>query len=186
MFLIGAGGHARLVAEALSGAQTPPTAYVDSNSAKWIKMRRINCDADALAEPACSAAMGLGGARPEDLRFRLDLIMKYLAAGFDFPVICHPGAFISPSAEIDPGAIVLAGAIVNPGVRLSQGCIINSGAIVEHDSYVGEGAHIAPGSIVLGGASIGECTMVGAGSTILPGMDVKAGTLVPALTRFPK
>jgi len=44
--------------------------------------------------------------------------------------VVHPRAFVSPSASIGAGRVIMPGAIVNARSMIGNHCIINSGAIV--------------------------------------------------------
>lgn len=212
--LIGAGGHAKAVVEAIRGRGGSVEAYVDPRPAAWLKARRIEAD-DAVppavvvrraGEPGptrppkrgggqarlpklyggqVAVVIGLGGVTVQALVTRLALFDSYLARGFPAPPVVHAAAHVSAEAELGPGAVVLAGAVVQPGVRVERGAIINTGAIVEHDSAIGPGSHIAPGAVVLGGCRIGACSVIGAGAVVLPGARIKDRALVPAATLHP-
>ena len=202
--LIGAGGHAKAVVEAIRGRGGSVEAYVDPRPAAWLEARQI--EADDAVEPGptrppkrgggqarlpklyggqVAVVIGLGGVTAQALVTRLALFDSYLARGFPAPPVVHAAAHVSAEAELGPGAVVLAGAVVQPGVRVERGAIINTGAIVEHDSAIGPGSHIAPGAVVLGGCRIGACSVIGAGAVILPGARIKDRALVPAATLHP-
>lgn len=194
VLLIGAGGHAKAVVEAIRGRGGSVEAYVDPRPAAWLEARRI--EADDAVEPGptrppkrgggqVAVVIGLGGVTAQALVTRLALFDSYLARGFPAPPVVHAAAHVSAEAELGPGAVVLAGAVVQPGVRVERGAIINTGAIVEHDSAIGPGSHIAPGAVVLGGCRIGACSVIGAGAVILPGARIKDRALVPAATLHP-
>ncbi len=167
--LVAAGGHGRVVAEALPG---PVVAYVDRHEAGWLDAERVASDDAALAcgkLRGLALAPGLGGTRPEQLHARLEVLERYVAAGFAAPAVVHPAAWVSPSAELAPGVVVLAKAVVQATARLGRGVIVNSGAIVEHDCTLGAGCHVAPGATVLGDCELGEACMIGAGAVVLAG-----------------
>ncbi len=187
LLLIGSGGHARIVQLMLDAAGHTLDGYVDPRPNREMAARWFADDAQAIAEaPGAGIAMGLGGAEPRALARRLALYRRYIAAGRPAPALVHRTAVVCTTARVGDGTLILAGAIVQPAARLGAAVIVNSGAIVEHDSIVGDGAHIAPGAILLGTVRVGEAAMIGAGAVILPGAEVPAGTLVPALTRYPK
>ena len=83
-----------------------------------------------------------------------------------FPVIQHPSAIVSPSAQIGKGSSILAGAHVGPGSRIGEFCILNTGSSVDHDCALHDFASIAPGVCMGGLAEIGECSAVGVGASI--------------------
>jgi sugar O-acyltransferase (sialic acid O-acetyltransferase NeuD family) len=180
--LIGAGGHAKAVAEAATATIGDIVAYVDPQAADWLNARQIADDARVAAGDQ-AIIIGLGGVTTAQLRNRLKLFESYLDRGHRAPVVVHPQAHVSSAAHLESGVIVLAGAIVQPGAILARGVIVNTRAVVEHDCTVGAGSHIAPGAIVLGACNIGSCVVVGAGAVVLPGVTIDDEKLVPALTR---
>lgn len=180
--LVGAGGHAKGVAEALELAGHMVATYVDPRPALWLDAEH-ETDDEAVTPDRGALVLGVGGVTPEDLRRRLALLDRYLERRFSAPPIVHPSAVVSRRARLAAGAIVLAGAVLQPDARIGRGALVNTRAVVEHDAVVGEGAHIAPGAVVLGGADIGACCMIGAGAVVLPGATVPALTTVAAGTR---
>ena len=186
VFLVGAGGHAKAIVDALNAQGIVIDAYVDPQPVSWLAARRFDDDETALADAAMRPIVfGLGGASPDTLSRRLALFERYRTAGCPALVVVHPGAQVSSSAQIGDGAIILAGAVVQPDAVIESGAIVNTGAIVEHDSRLGAGSHLAPGAILLGAASVGRCAMIGAGAVVLPDSRVPDGALVAAATRFP-
>jgi sugar O-acyltransferase (sialic acid O-acetyltransferase NeuD family) len=180
--LIGAGGHAKAVVEAIRAGDHRLATYVDPRPASWLDVPRVS-DSEARIQ-ARAVALGIGGLVPSQLKRRLALLDEYLAAGLDAPPVIHPRAHVSPSARIDRGATILAGSIVQPGATVGRGAILNSGAILEHDSVLGEGAHAAPGAVVLADCAVGACTMIGAGAVVLRGVVVPANVLIRAVSLY--
>lgn len=182
--LIGAGGHAKVVADCLAMLGRPVLAYVDPVRADWLAAPHFPVETALYgAHPACDVAVAFVGTSPDALRRRLALLDDLMRAGCSSPYLAHPAAVISPAATLEPGVQVMAGAVVNAFADLARGCVVNTRAIVEHDAAIGAGSHVAPGAIVLGGARVGACCLIGAGAVILPGAVIADNTLVPALTR---
>lgn len=186
ILLLGAGGHAKAVVEAVRASGHRLVAYVDPAEAGWLRAEHIADDGAAeAAHPGAGIVLGIGGVTPDALERRMDIFDRHVGAGRSAPPVVHPGAMVSGSAAVDAGVILLAGTVIQPGASLGLACLINSGAIVEHDATVGAGAHVAPGAIVLGGATVGVGAMIGAGAVILPGAVVPDGAFVKALERYP-
>lgn len=185
IILVGAGGHAKAVAEAISASGHVLVAYVDPRPCAWLKdTRRFSGDASCNDDTAEGVVLGLGAVTPDGLTHRFSLFERYRARGWDAPAVRHPTAIVSESASMQPGGMILAGAVVQPGANIGEAAIVNTAAVVEHDSRVGRGAHIAPGAIVLGGATVGDAAMIGAGAVVLPGATVPRGASVSALRRY--
>lgn len=178
IYLIGAGGHAKVVHDSLARGGLAVFAYVDAKASDWLAARHV---AEAAFAPSGKAVVvAFAGANPADLARRLALGRAYAAAGARLPPVIDPTAIVSPSATIEPGAQVLAGAIVNAGARVGFCAIVNTGAVIEHDASVGAGSHVAPRAVVLGGGTVGEAALIGAASVVLPFTHVADGVLVRA------
>ncbi len=70
----------------------------------------VGSDSDALRfiseHPAIFVAVG-------DNRRRVQLISSLERAGFSLPVLVHPAAWVSPSATLSTGTVVVGGVIIN-------------------------------------------------------------------------
>jgi sugar O-acyltransferase (sialic acid O-acetyltransferase NeuD family) len=187
VLLVGAGGHAKVVRDAIAALGWSVKAYVDSRTVEWLDCAQYESDdagfGDQLAD---SVAIGVGGMTPQALEARCVLAKRYAAARKSGPAVVDPRAIVSASASISDLAQVLVGSIVNADAFIGETSIVNTRAVVEHDASVGAGAHIAPGALVLGGAKIGDYCMIGSGAIILPGTSVPARTLVPAGSVYPR
>jgi len=94
--------------------------------------------------------------------------------------VVHPTAYISPSAKIGAGTVIMAGVIINADARIGDHCIINTNAIIEHDCSVGNFSHVAPGTVLAGGVQIGRLTLLGANSTVVPYKHIGHNCLIGA------
>lgn len=179
--VFGAGGHARVVADALRAAGWTIAAFVDElNPAR---------DGEAFAGstviggPGGVAALRASGVLDAAIAFganeaRLALHERLRREGLRLPVVVHPSAVVSIDAQIGDGSFVGPGAIVNPAARVGVQVIVNSGAVVEHDCVVADGVHLGPRSCLAGRVSIGRATTLGAGVLVRDGIAVGAGTTV--------
>lgn len=102
--------------------------------------------------------------------YRESLYNKALQAGFKFPIIVAPDAYISKYALIGCGSIIMHGAIVNAGSSIGNNCIINSRALIEHDAIVGDHCHISTGAILNGDVTVKSNSFIGSGAVIKQGI----------------
>jgi sugar O-acyltransferase (sialic acid O-acetyltransferase NeuD family) len=105
-------------------------------------------------------------------------------AGFYFPVIISPLAYVSKHAFIGEGSILMHGVIVNAGAHIGRNCIINTKSLIEHDAVIGDHCHIATGAIINGGVEVGSESFIGSGAvskqySIVPfGSFIKANSII--------
>jgi len=60
----------------------------------------------------------------------------------------HPGAIVSPKAELGAGVAVGPFAIIEEGTRIGDGCVVSAAAQVRRGSRIGAGCRIGSGAIV--------------------------------------
>ncbi|MEK9727747.1 MAG: acetyltransferase [Candidatus Margulisiibacteriota bacterium] len=80
--------------------------------------------------------------------------------------VISPFAYVSRSARIGEGSIVMHHALVNSNVKIGNNCILNTKSLVEHDSIIGHHSHISTASVVNGGVELGTDVFLGSHSTI--------------------
>lgn len=187
VIIVGAGGHARVVADALLGCGLDVAGFTDPAMVRGAPalggLAVLGCDddLDRLADRAVTdLANGIGFAEQAGASRREQAQARLVAAGWTFPAVVHRAATVSPFATVADGAIVLAGAVIQPGARVEPGAVVNSGAIVEHDAVVGGWSHVAPGAVLCGQVVVGLRCYVGAGAVIRQGVRLGESTLVAA------
>lgn len=94
--------------------------------------------------------------------------------------IIHPRAFVSPSAQLGYGNLILAGAVVHTNSIVGNGCIINTNSVVEHDNVIGDYAQISPAATLCGYVEIGHHSFISANSTLIPSIKVAPNTTIGA------
>lgn len=184
--VIGGGGHARVVLDALRAADAA-LAYVvlDANpnrtGSELDGVPVVGTDArlpELASTESARFVIGVGGAG--DNRARRRLFDYALSCGIAPMSVIHPSAIVSLLSRFAAGTQLLAGAILNPGALVHANAIVNTGAIVEHDCEIGEHAHIATGARLAGAVRVGTGAHVGAGATIKQGTHVGDWALVGA------
>jgi sugar O-acyltransferase (sialic acid O-acetyltransferase NeuD family) len=176
--LIGAGGHAKVVVDALRalfGIGVDLEVLDDS----W---ERVGSDLSGVIVKHSSAF--ISGARfhvaiGADL-VRSERFTQLLQLGGRPLTIVHPDASVSPSAVVDEGVFIGAKAVLGPNCAVGQGTIVNHGAIVDHDCTAGRFCHVAPGAILGGGVKLDDRVMLGTGSVVMPGLSITSDVTVGA------
>ncbi len=183
--VIGAGGHALVVADALVVAGVEVLGFTDADASKrhlrLCGLPVLGEDAAVLAgygPDAVLLANGIGGIKNTDVRRLLQTRLE--AQGWHFVTVKHPSAIVSPNAHIGDGVQLLAGSIIQPAAVIGSGSIVNTGAIVEHDARVGDYVHIAPRALLCGFVKVGSCSHIGAGAVVRQSVQLGRNTLVGA------
>jgi sugar O-acyltransferase (sialic acid O-acetyltransferase NeuD family) len=181
LVLIGAGGHASVIADACEKAGFMPDGYLAPRPGTHPLAARLqylgNDDLlgdDSFRKRHC-VIIGLGEmaarARIADKLRRLNLAVRS---------VVHPTAIIGKHVDLEDGVFIAAGAVVNSGCRIGAHAILNTGSIVEHDCVLGELVQIGPGAILAGGVVCGKAASVGAGGVVMPGVQIGSGATVGA------
>lgn len=182
--IIGAGGHGRVVADALLAAGEPVAGFLDQDpmvhGAHFLGLPVLGGD-EVLASAdfaGCVLVNGVGGAEPGGLRRVIQERLE--SAGYRFRGVRHPSSVLSPWTVLAEDVQLLAGSVVQTGAWLGRGCIINSRALVEHDCRLEGYVHCAPGAVLCGDVTVGEGTHIGAGAVVRQGLSLGPGTIVGA------
>ncbi len=98
---------------------------------------------------------------------RLDWLDKLEQCGYPIPVLIHPTAYVSPSAEIAAGSFIEPHTVIHTEVVIGKGCIISAGTIVNHNSKIGSGCHLNCGTIVASNSVVPSQTKTQCGTRIV-------------------
>ena len=180
LLILGAGGHAKVVAETvLARGSVSSIAFLDDRPLPpilgWPVLGCLDQALDlSIQEKFPAALVAIGN--PET---RLLWLAKLQAAGYQLPLLIHPSAWISPSAQIGPGSVVFAQAAVQAQAEIGIGAILNTGCSVDHDAQLSDAVHICPGARLAGEVKVGARSWIGIGASVIQqvriGSDVTVG-----------
>lgn len=179
--LLGAGGHAKVIIEAIRAAGFGEiVGLVDPSPPGPVVLGLPVLGGDdvlpRLREEGMEAVvLALGG---NALRQKMGERMRQL--GFRLPVVVHPSALVSPSASLGDGAVIMARAVVGTEASVGDFAIINTSASIDHDNVIGDAAHVAPGCALAGNVRVGARALVGVGSAVRPGVQIGEDAVVGA------
>lgn len=163
LVIIGAGGHAKVVADTAQLAGWQVIGFVDNRlDATLFDLPHLGqpCDLELPKDVQVVIAVG-----SNLMRKKLDL---EFSNRFSWAKIIHPRAVISRRVIIGIGTVVFAGAVIQADATIGQHCIVNTLAAVDHDCTVANYCHVAPNATLAGGVTIETGAFVGAGSIVTP------------------
>lgn len=185
LVMIGAGGHATILAELLLAegrniiAVVSPKEVEESSLLSTIK--RIVSDEDLLSTYSFEKVElinGIGAMPGNNIQFQL---FEYFSnKGYRFASVISPHAILSSSVKVAEGVQIMAGAIIQTNASIGKNCLINSGAIIEHDCYIGPHNHIAPGATLSGSVVTESHVHIGTGANIIQGIKIGQHAIVGA------
>lgn len=185
IIIIGAGGHAKVIADALICSDNIVVGFVDKNNDR--KGQKV-CGLPILGDEGILETLdrndvklivGIGSSGDlHSLELRRQISNRLRQRGWAVTGVRHPVSTISRHATLATDAQVMAGAVVQAGAQIGSGVILNTNVIVEHDSTVGAYSHISVGAILCGEVQIGSCSHIGAGAVLRQGISLGDNTTV--------
>lgn len=172
VFILGAGGHGRVVLDILIQAgQHEVVGFLDNNAE--VNGRRVDGipvlggigDIERLVElhQATGIVIAVG-----DNGARRGLARSVQRMGLNLVSAIHPAATLATTAIFGRNVVIAAGAVVCANCQIGDSVILNTGCIVDYQSMIGEGAHLCPGVRVAARVKIEAGAFLGIGAIIVP------------------
>lgn len=182
VIIIGNGGHASVLVEALIAQGREIIGYTDLEKQSTLtNLSYLGSDDIIINDYSAEAielVLGLGTVKVSATR--KNLFEYFKSRGFKFANVIHPTAILSPSTQIGQGVQIMAGSILQANVSIGDNSIINTGAIIDHDCEIGKHVHIAPGSTLSGGVRVGSGCHIGTGTSVIQGITIGNETTIGA------
>jgi len=176
---MGAGGHAKSVAEIALAMGYEIAAFVSPNSPSHTLL-------------GCEIRPKL----PQDLDFAQDSISIGIGANWDrekvwielsstfplsmFPVLTHPSASVAVDTRLGAGSTIHQNASIGPSTTLGIFCTINTSASIDHDCLIGDFASIGPGAHTGGNVTVGDRAALAIGSITRHGIQIGCDSVLGA------
>lgn len=183
--LLGAGGHARVLLALLRAAGHAVLGVCDprlaaEGAACWEGLDVLGDDAaiHGLGTARVRLALGIGQLSTGTLRARM--FEQWKAAGYEFPSLVHPAAWLADDARLAEGVQIMAGSIVQPGCSVGENSVVNTRASIDHDCRIAGNVHVAPGATLCGSVCVGAGAFIGAGAVVIQGLSIGERAVVGA------
>ncbi len=172
IYIMGAGGHAKVVADILESCHFSVAGFFDNDVAKtiwsyptyqWPGPFIINEDTLVLAIGSNETRQKLSTA----------LQAKFVKA-------IHPAATVARRVIVGEGTVIMAGATINTDTTIGKHCIINTSASVDHDCSIGDFVHISPNATLSGTVRVGHLSHIGAGATVIQNITIGSNVTIGA------
>lgn len=178
LILLGAGGHALSVAGAALSAGWNVVGFLapDAPCGHLLPGRRYESFKE-IDRSSHNLALAVGD---NTVRQEIFLGAQQEVEGIEFATIIHSSAFVSTTAELGVGAVIMSQANVGPHCSIGIGALVNSAASLDHESTLGDFASLGPGAITGGNVNLGSLSQIGIGANILPGVSIGAKAVIGA------
>ena len=182
--IIGAGGHAKVIADIIQKSGDIVYGFLDDNLKKGtiiLNNENLKVIGDLnsrftlpITQPELEFVIAIGdnNRRKEIAETKIPNIKYYTAI--------HPSAIIGSDTEIAEGSVVMANSIINPSTKIGKHCIINTASVIEHDNLINNYVHISPNATLCGTVKVGDCTHVGAGAIIINNTNITDSCIIGA------
>lgn len=187
LFVLGAGGHGKAVAEAaLLSGKWQRVLFIDD---RWPELKEsfnlpVVSSVAGLAKVSSDAQGAIAAVGNNEVRQQWCMAIEQ--AGIELVSVVHPRAYVSSSVALGAGAAVMALAVVGVDAQVGRGAIINANATLDHDAVLGDFGHLGVGVQIAGGVRVGARAWLQAGccagyNVIVPDAEqVPAGTALRA------
>lgn len=183
IYLLGGGGHGKVLIDTLSRLNLVPIGIVDNHlETGWNILGIKVVGGDDYLEtmnPDDIALVNGIGANPK-ISLRRSLFQSFRAGGYQFERVIHPSVIRGGDLELGEGCQILAGAVLQSGVQVGLNAVVNTGARIDHDCRIGAHCFIGPGAILCGEVTLGDSVFIGAGAILLPGVRIGENAVIGA------
>jgi sugar O-acyltransferase (sialic acid O-acetyltransferase NeuD family) len=183
VLILGAGGHAKVVADALIQTGNEILGFLTPDKipgSKFFRYGILGDDSvvDKYSPDNVVLANGIGSLPHQHLRWSLAAKMRQ--KGFTFLTVIHPSTIIANDVRLDEGVQIMAGVVIQPSSHIGKDTIINTGVMIDHDCKVGENCHIAPGVVCSGKVYIASNSHLGTGTAVIQDVSIGENCVIAA------
>lgn len=181
VIIIGASGHAKVVADIIRRSGNRIVGFLDDNpdiiGSTFIGFPVLGTTKDYgryMENNEFIIAIGSGEARERIVRGMQNVVWH---------TAIHPNAVVSSmDVSIGEGTVVMAGVVINPGAKIGRHCIINSSSVIEHDNFIDDFSHVSVGAKIAGTVHIGKRSWIGIGAVISNNVNICSDCMIGAGT----
>lgn len=183
IFLLGVGGHGRVVLDALLSRGSGVAGVIDPNMEVGTQVFDVLVKGDdnflnQVMPKDVLLVNGLG-ANPSVLN-RKKLFEDMKSRGFSFDLVQHPSAVIGRECDLGEGSQIMAGVVLQQRIMIGNNTVINTRASIDHDCVIGANVFVSPGAVLCGTVTISESAFIGAGAVLLPEIQIGENAIVGA------
>ena len=184
LMIVGAGGHARVLVDALQLNGVNILGILDADVSlhgKNVAGVPVHGGDEVLAAHATDSLLlvnGIGSIGNPEKRMRL--FVRFKGMGYRFATVIHPRAIVARGLVLGEGVQVMAGAVLQTGTELGDNVVVNTAAVIDHDCRISAHCFISPGCNLGGGVELGEGTHAGLGCTVLQYLKIGRRCLLAA------
>lgn len=177
VIIIGAGGHAKVIADIIYKSGDNLIGFLDDNLANkgkeiYLGKKVLGTTKDIKNYNKNYFIIGIGN---NSIRKKInnENNLKLYSA-------IHPSAIIAEDVKIGTGSVIMAGVVINPGTVIGKNCIINTSSSLDHDNLLEDYVHISPGAHLAGTVSVKEGTWICTGAIVKNNITIGKNNIIGA------
>lgn len=180
LFIYGAGGHGKVVLEAVRAlGEYSDLVFLDDDP-ECIGTSVLGVPVKSGPQvldsgPVASIIVALGA---NDLRATMG--RRFRRKGWNLVSVVHPTAYVAGEARLGEGVFLAPGAIVGVDCLVSDFCIVNTHASIDHEGRCQEAVHLGPGCRLGGRVCVGPRAFIGLNASVRQGIKIGADAVVGA------
>ena len=161
LILIGAGGHAKSVADSIDKSKYELYGFIDSKKkGTHLGLPILGTELEDISEYAqYSYFVSIG-----DVGYRKLWFDKIIRRGLKIINIIDSSAIISTSAKLGIGNFVGKMVVINADAEIGNNNVINTKALIEHECKVGNHNHLSTNSVINGNVIVEDNVFIGSSS----------------------
>ena len=184
IILLGGGGHCKSCIDVIEAQNKYKIAGIidvkDKIGSKVLGYQIIGSDEDLfhLTKQYDNFLITIG--QIKNFQLRVKMLNELKKREVSFPIIISPRAYVSRTAKIGEGTIIMHNVLLNSDVQIGKNCIINNNSLIEHESIIGDNVHVSTGAIVNGQCEVGADSFIGSGSILANNVKIQSNVIIGA------
>lgn len=184
VLVLGAGGHAKVLIDALQLSGRRIRGALEADPSLWgttlLGVPIVGGDDTILSYDSEEVELVNALGSTHSTAARRKLFETWKTNGYRFANVIHPTAILSKYCQLGEGVQIMAAAVLNASTNVGDNSIINTAAVLEHDCIVGAHCHIAPSATLSGCVEVKQGSHVGLGARVLQNLTLGEACLVGA------
>ncbi|MDO4963628.1 MAG: acetyltransferase [bacterium] len=177
VIIIGAGGHAKVIAEIILKSGDKVVGFLDDNLELqnkniYLDKKVIGTTSDIEKFKKNYFIIGIGNNAIRRKINENNKLKLYTAI--------HPSAIIASDVKISEGTVIMPGVVINPGTKIGANCIINTSSSLDHDNVIEDYVHISPGAHLAGTVTVKENTWLCTGVIVKNNIIIEKNNIIGA------
>ncbi len=115
---------------------------------------------------------------PASFRSRQAVIDGLEVAPERFATIIHPGAQVSPLAQVGRNVLIMTGVVVTSNAVIGDHVCVLPNSVIHHDVVIGRWTLVGSNVTLAGNVTIGQNCYIGSGTSVINGVQIGDGALI--------